>query len=43
MREWFRIGMKQITDRGGSPSVFSLERREGGVWLDDYWTRPSGG
>ena len=41
--EWFRIGMKQITDRGGGPDVFDLERDEGGLWLSSHWTRPSDG
>ena len=39
--EWFRIGMKQIADRGGNPDVFYLVRGEGGLWLDDCWTRPT--
>ncbi|MDO8561102.1 MAG: hypothetical protein Q7R91_02720 [bacterium] len=38
--EWFRIGMKQITDRVGSPRVLSLARSEDGLWLDDLWTYP---
>ncbi len=28
-----RIGMKQITDSDGDPSVFYLDRSDGGVWL----------
>lgn len=37
MGEWFWVGMKQITDRGGIPDVFYLERDEGGVWLRVNW------
>lgn len=43
MGEWFRIGMKQITDRGGSPDVFDLERGGDGLWLDDSWANPADG
>lgn len=39
--EWFYIGMKQISDSGGSPNVFGLGRLGGGLWLDDHWARPS--
>ncbi len=38
--EYVRIGMKQITDRGGNPSVFNLYRYDGGLWLDYGWARP---
>jgi len=38
MGEWFRIGMKQIADRGGSPSIFGLGRRDDGLWLGSGWT-----
>ena len=41
MGEWFRVGMKQITDRGGRPSVFSLGRRGLGLWLVGGWSGPS--
>ena len=37
MNEWFRIGMKQIADRSGYPSVFYLARYEDGLWLNEYW------
>lgn len=38
--EWFYIAMKQISDRGGFPSVFKLARRDGGLWLLDRWASP---
>jgi len=38
--EWFYIAMKQISDRGGSPSVFRLERRGDGLWLRGPWPHP---
>jgi hypothetical protein len=38
--EWVRIGMKQITDSGGDPGVFSLDRHDDGLWLGDDWARP---
>lgn len=41
MGEWFRIGMKQIAARDGGPDVFSLGRREGGLWLRSHWTSPA--
>ena len=37
MGEWFRIGMRQITGRGGGPDVFFLERYESGLWLHGIW------
>lgn len=40
LNEWVRIGMKQITDSNGSPSVFNLARRSDGLWLDDAWADP---
>ncbi len=40
MGEWFRIGMKQIIDRDGSPRVFRLVRNGDGLWLDALWTNP---
>ncbi len=39
--EWFYVGMKQISSRGTAPSVFSLVRRDDGLWLDDDWARPA--
>ncbi len=38
--EWYRIAMKQITDRYGHPSVFNLGRYDDGLWLYYSWTRP---
>lgn len=43
MGEWLRIGMKQITDRYGSPSVFSLGRDGDGLWLGSSWAGPDDG
>ena len=40
LNEWIRIGMKQIADSDGSPSVFFLARRDDGLWLDDGWAKP---
>ena len=34
------IGMKQITDRGGHPSVFFLYRDDGVFWLHGPWATP---
>ncbi len=34
------MGMKQITDSGGDPSVFRLERDGGGLWLHGRWATP---
>lgn len=31
------MGMKQITDSDGDPSVFGLGRGEGGLWLGNRW------
>ncbi len=42
MGEWFRISMKQIADRYGSPHVFRLGRYVDGLWLDDDWADPGG-
>ena len=41
MGELFRVGMKQIADRDDHPYVFSLLRREDGLWLDVYWAIPT--
>lgn len=38
--EWVRIGMKQISGSGGSPSVFRLERSGRGLWLNNDWAEP---
>ncbi|MFY9462132.1 MAG: hypothetical protein WAP51_02940 [Candidatus Sungiibacteriota bacterium] len=43
MGEWFRIGMTQIADRDGNPSVFELARHGYGLWLRGGWTGPAGG
>lgn len=40
MGDWVLMGMKQITDPDGSPSVFSVGRRAGGLWLGNDWARP---
>ncbi len=32
--------MKQITDSGGYPGVFGLERSGDGLWLDGFWAKP---
>ena len=41
MNEWVTVAMKQISDPGGSPDVFHVNRDAGGVWLEDYWARPT--
>ena len=38
--EWVRIGMKQIAGSDGNPFVFSLERYDDGLWLDNRWAKP---
>ncbi len=38
--DWYYIGMKQITDSDGSPSVFELVHDEDGLWLYGYWAAP---
>ena len=43
MNEWIYIGMKQIADRDGNPSVFRLGRDGAGLWLYDSWARPDSG
>jgi len=40
--EWLRIAMKQISDPGGSPSVFRVGRLADGTWLNYYWALPTG-
>ena len=40
MDEWVYMGMKQIADSDGRPSVFRLERDGDGVWLHSIWARP---
>jgi hypothetical protein len=45
LNEYLFMGMKQITDRGGNPLVFTLPRNGGGLWLHSYgaspdWWRP---
>lgn len=35
------MAMKPIADSDGSPSVFQLERYEGGFWLLDGWAYPA--
>src|ERR1051326_3188727 len=41
MDEWLYVGMEPITDRGGFPGVFRVERSEGGLWLHGSWAGPS--
>ncbi|MFH1246540.1 MAG: hypothetical protein V1489_02070, partial [Candidatus Liptonbacteria bacterium] len=40
LNEWLWIGMKQISARGGYPSVFCLARDGDGLWLHLRWTYP---
>jgi hypothetical protein len=40
LEEYLRIGMKQIADSGGGPSVFDLRRYDGGLWLSSVWAEP---
>ena len=39
--DWMVIGMKQITDQGGGPSVFDLPRLGGGLWLGTLVAEPA--
>ncbi|OGD64073.1 hypothetical protein A2215_01410 [Candidatus Berkelbacteria bacterium RIFOXYA2_FULL_43_10] len=39
--EWYRIAMKQITDRRGDPKVFDLAHNDDGLWLDSYFAYPA--
>ena len=39
--EWIYMGMKQITDSGGRPSVFRLEHDDDGLWLYGDWAGPN--
>lgn len=41
MNEWIRIGMKQIADRDGNPSVFYVGRYVDGLWLSYDWAKPA--
>jgi len=36
----YLIGMEPVTDSDGNPSVFSLGRGGGGLWLYYYWAFP---
>ncbi len=38
--DWYFVGMDPITDSGGGPGGFSVERRGDGSWLNDYWAGP---
>ena len=38
--EYFRIGMKPITDSDGRPDVFYLYHRVDGLWLRHAWAEP---
>ena len=40
MDRWSYVGMKQITDSDGFPDIFSLECRDGGLWLDIHIAKP---
>lgn len=40
LREYVRVGMKQIAGRGGYPRVFDLRRHVDGLWLDGRWEPP---
>lgn len=40
LNEWFRIGIKPITDSDGGPYVWDVGRRGDGLWLDDRWADP---
>lgn len=40
LNEWLAIGMKQIPDSDGNPSVFRLGRRDDGSWLHSGWAYP---
>ncbi|MFC1787817.1 hypothetical protein ACFLZY_01200 [Patescibacteria group bacterium] len=40
MEDWVYMGMEQITDPDGGPSVFNVGRNEGGLWLGCGWARP---
>ncbi len=42
-REWFRIAMKQITDRNGYPSVFNLNSFDAELTLNGYGAKPGNG
>ena len=37
LNESLFMGMKQITDRRGGPSVFDLTRGDDGLWLHGHW------
>ncbi|MFA7653823.1 MAG: hypothetical protein WCX97_02155 [Candidatus Magasanikbacteria bacterium] len=43
LNEWVYVGMKQIADPGGYPSVFELVRDDDGLWLGHSWARPADG
>ena len=38
--DWYRIGMKQISDSGGIPDVFSLGLDGGELWLHSDYAHP---
>ncbi|TAL50595.1 hypothetical protein EPN81_02400 [Patescibacteria group bacterium] len=41
MDEYVYVGMKQIPDSDGGPSVFRVERDDGGSWLFSAWAKPA--
>ena len=43
LNEWTYMGMKQIADSDGRPSVFELLRHDGGLYLDGPGARPDRG
>lgn len=42
LNEWFRIGIKPITDSGGDPDVWDVARDDDGLWLGHDWAGPDG-
>jgi len=43
MNDWCYVGMKQIADSDGNPSVFLLAHDDGGLWLYGGWAKPGHG
>lgn len=43
LNDVYYIAYEPITDRDGDPSVFGLERDDGGLWLYGPWAGPEGG
>lgn len=38
--DWYRVAMKQISDRRGNPNVFRMEHNGDGLWLNNDRARP---